>query len=155
VALSILVWGAGSRHRSAASAKRNEIRNRLIELGHNAMFSEEIDTDAETISLKTRELEQARLAHLVVILVEDSEGALGEAHDFASHRDVVSKAFVLVPRKYQDGYSGKSVFRLLDEAYGGVWWYEEQDLTDCRVAAKAIARAEARRELEYQERQRG
>src|SRR3954468_12546141 len=62
ISLSILIWGPGANNASAVFQKREEIRRRLIDLGHNAMFSEEFSdlTDQKTtLSQKTLEFAQA------------------------------------------------------------------------------------------------
>jgi hypothetical protein len=153
IALSILVWGPNPNSQIAplVAKKRTEIRDKLLELGHNAMFSEEISVLPEEsyLSEKDRELAQARAAHLIVILVEGAPGAQAEAHDFCDDPELRPKIYVMFPLKYKEGYSARGAIRDLDEGYGGVFWYEERDLEQCNVLTRAIRRAEVRRNDEY------
>jgi hypothetical protein len=148
ISLNILIWGAGPMGESEAFQKRIEIRRRLIELGHNAMFSEELGQQ-DPFSQKTLEFAQAQAADLVIILLEDSVGALGETHDFANHPDLIEKIYLLAPNKYKQGYSGVGAIRLLEISHGGVYWYDEEEITACCMTSKAVQIAEARRELQY------
>jgi hypothetical protein len=143
--LSILVWGPGPRTDSPVATKRQEIREELLRRGFNAMFSEEIPSDSRDISMKSKEFAEARTAHLVIILVEDSAGAIAEAHDFCEHPDIAPNLMVFIPLSYKQGYSAQGAMKDLADAYGGVFWYSEADLSGCEVCTLAIRRAEARR----------
>ena len=107
VALSVLVWGQNSMARTRLANKRIQIRDGLIELGHNALFSEEIDLSIEGLSEKSKEFAQARAADLIVILLEDSPGALAETHDFCNHPEIGPKVYAMIPVKYESGYSSR------------------------------------------------
>ena len=148
ISLNILIWGAGPSGTSGAFEKTREIRRRLIELGHNAMFSEELGRQ-DPFSQKTLEFAQAQAADLVIILLEDSVGALGETNHFANHPDLIQKIYLPAPNKYKGGYSSIGAIRLLEDSNGGVYWYTDEELGACYVTAKAIQRAETRRELQY------
>jgi hypothetical protein len=113
------------------------------------MFSEEISPKLKSLSLKSIEFSQAQAAHLIIILVEDSPGAVAEAHDFCNHPELAPKICVLIPRKYKKGYSAQGAIRDLENAYGGVYWYSDRDLTVCKVCARVVNRAEALRFLRY------
>lgn len=109
------------------------------------MFSEEFPEQLANLSEKTKEFAQARAAHLIIILLEDAPGALAEAHDFCNHPDIASKVYVMIPQKYEGGYSARGAIKDLDDGYGGVYWYAEQDLQACNVCKHAVRRTEARR----------
>jgi hypothetical protein len=111
------------------------------------MFSEDLGRAPTPTSQKTFEFAQAQSAHLILILVEDSPGALGEAHDFCNHPELAPKIFILIPSRYRKGYSAQGAIQDLENAYGGVFWYSEKDLTVCNVSTRAINRAEALRQL--------
>jgi hypothetical protein len=149
ISLSILVWGADPTRDSIVARKRREIRDTLIGLGHNAMFSEDISQVQPHLSLKSLEFAQVQAAHLIVILVEDSPGAMAEAHDFCNHPDIAPKVCVLIPRKYKRGYSAQGAIKDLENAHGGVFWYSDQDLSVCRVCSKVVNRAQALRHLRF------
>jgi hypothetical protein len=148
ISLSILIWGAGPARQSKTSEKRKEMRKRMVDLGHNAMFSEELEQQ-DSFSQKTVEFAQALAADLVIILLEDSPGALGEVHDFAIHPDLIHKIYVLAPTRYREGYCGVGVCALLEKSHGGIHRYTDDELNACCVTSKAVERAEARRELAF------
>ncbi|MCY3728895.1 MAG: hypothetical protein OXF97_07875 [Nitrospira sp.] len=151
IAFSILVWGM-SPHRDAPIArKRKDIANELLKKGHHAMFSEELTRlgDAQGLSEKSKEFAQAKTADLVIILVEDSPGALAEACDFCNHPDLAQKIYVMAPYSYKAGYAGQGALKELDEGYGGVYWYEQGDVEACNVLTEACKRVRARRSMTY------
>lgn len=147
VSLSILVWGPGLKSSSPVARKRKEIREELIQLGYNAMFSEELSVSGQEFSLKSEEFAQARAAHLIVILIEDAPGAIAEAHDFCNHPDIAPNIYLMIPQRYKDGYSGQGAIRNLENGYSGVYWYEDDEIGNCNVMRRALIRAEARREI--------
>ena len=149
ISLSVLVWGPSPQSDSPVARKRVEIRDMLISVGHNAMFSEDLSTQSSDYSEKTKEFAQARAAHLVIILVEGAPGALAEAHDFCSHHEIVNKVCVMIPKAYLEGYSAKGAIKLLNDGHGGVHWYEAEELEACDVRKHAMRFVAARRELEY------
>jgi hypothetical protein len=148
IPLRILVWGPSSASSSPVAVKRVQIRDTLLAEGFVAMFSEIWATAEPGLSQKTNELTQALSAHLIIILIEDSPGALGEMHDFSSHQDIVRIMFVMCPRRYESGYSAQGAGRVLDLAYGNVYWYEDNEIVDCKVLTRALERANALREVE-------
>lgn len=145
VSLSILIWGPTRRSSSTVATKRREIQRALKRLGHNAMFSEDLPIQMSNISEKSREFAQARAADLIIILMEDSPGALAEAHDFCNHPDIAPNVYVMVPKRYRSGYSGRGAIKDLDDGYGGVYWYSGKELASCNVRDRVVKRAEARR----------
>jgi hypothetical protein len=149
IALSILIWGPDPARDTPVANKRREIRDQLREKGHNAMFSEDIPEGKSKLSEKSKEFAQALAAHLIIILVEDSQGALAEAHDFCNHPDIAPKVMALVPKRYKKGYSARGAMRDLEHSHGGVFWYADEDLTRCKVCSMAIRRAEALRQLRF------
>lgn len=147
ISLSILVWGPNPQSDSPVAKKRVEIRDVLENLGHNAMFSEDISIQTGNVSEKTKEFAQAQASQLIIILVEGAPGALAETHDFCNHPDIAPNVYVMVPKKYEEGYSAKGAIKDLSDGYGGVYWYEDEDLQTCNVCKHAVKRAEARRRM--------
>jgi len=148
IPLRILVWGPSpSPASNAVAAKRVQICDALRADGFVAVFSEIWATAEPTLSQKTNELTQALSAHLIIILIEGSPGALAEMHDFSSHPDIARIMYVMCPRLYQTGYSAQGAGQLLDLAYGNVYWYEDGEITDCKVLTRALERANALRQI--------
>lgn len=149
VSLTILVWGPNPESKSEVARKRHEIRDELRRLGHNALFSEELPQPVEDISEKSKEFAQALAAHLIIILVEDAPGALAEACDFCNHPKIAPKVYVLIPLKYREGYGAQGAIRDLADGHGGVYWYNDTEMSACSVRDRAIKRAEAIRHILY------
>ena len=147
MSLSILVWGQSPIEKTRLADKRIQIRNELSNLGHNAMFSEDIDLSVDRLSEKSKEFAQARAADIILILLQDSPGALAETHDFCNHPDIGPKVYAMIPTEYKEGYSGRGAIKDLDEAYGGVYWYDEYEIQNCNISTRAIDRAEALRHI--------
>lgn len=152
--LRILVWGPGNvvtdapgqERKKAVVLKRIQIRDELINAGHAATFSEHWPTTQPNVSIKLWEYTQAQTAHLIILLIEESPGGQGEMHDFSVYEELVRKLLVMFPLRYQTNYSALSVGRLLDLAYGSVYWYADNEIEDCQVLAQALKRAAALRE---------
>ena len=81
IALNILVWGMSRDKDALIARKRQDIGNRLIEEGHNAMFSEDLANLGRGMNLSeaSRELAQARAADLIIVLVEGGSGRAGRS----------------------------------------------------------------------------
>jgi hypothetical protein len=148
LALTILVWGPSLAADNPIVKKRKDIYRALLEDGHNAILSEDLPRNAGNLSLKSQELAQAYAAHLVIILIEDAQGALGELHDFGADPTIASKLFVLAPMRYYDGYSAKGILSLLEQGYGAVYWYQEEEIEQCHLLTRSLLRAQARREIQ-------
>ena len=142
ISLSVLVWGQNPKFPSEVSKKRRQIRQELIELGHYVVFSEELAVEGAYVSQKVDELAQAHAADVIIALIEDAPGALGETHEFGPYPDIAPKFFVLAPTRYQQDYSGLGILRDLP-GYGRVHWYKPPDLKACRVLEAAVHHVEA------------
>jgi len=142
IALSVLVWGPNPKSVSAVGKKRREIKEELLINGHVAMFSEDQAKEDPYMSQKTHELIQGQASDVIIVLLEDSPGALGELHDFASYPDLAPKLLVLVPNKYRRGYSAEGILQDL-VGYGRVYWYKPGELESCNVLKTAVQHVEA------------
>ncbi len=142
IPLSILVWGPGTHPTSQlVRDKRVQIRERLEELEHNAMFSEDLEQYGNDRVLKLQELAQVVTAHHIVILLGDyTPGALAETHDFANLPRVAWKFTVLVPKKFQNGYSANGTLLFLDKLFHSVYWYEDDEIQSCNVLGRVLER---------------
>lgn len=156
IAFNILVWGASPRKDNPIARKRIDIGNQLIEDGHNAMFSEDL-TDfrsGQELSETSKEFAQANVADFIIVLVENAPGALAEVCDLCVHPDIASKVYVMAPNSYKCGFAGQGALRELDEGYGSVHWYQQEDVESCDVLTKACARVRLRRSSVYRHRSR-
>ena len=151
IAFNILVWGMSPGKNDLIAQKRKDIGDQLIEDGHNAMFSEDLTHLGSDLNLSeaSKELAQAREADLIIVLVEGSPGTLAEVCDFCVRPDIAHKVYIMAPHSYRDGYPGKGALRELDEGYGGVHWYEPQEVVACNLLTQACKRVQARRSIAY------
>ena len=151
IAFNILVWGASPDRDIPIARKREDIGNQLIQDGHNAMLSEDLTNFGQGLGLSeaSKEFAQANAAHFIIVLIEDSPGALAEVCDLCAHPDIAPKVYVMAPESYKAGYAGQGALRELDEGYGSVHWYRQEDVESCDVLTKACARVRARRSLSY------
>ena len=149
VAFSILVWGASPEKDIPIARKRIDIGIQLIQEGYNAMFSEDLTNlgQGPGLSEASKEFAQASAADFIIVLIEDSPGALAEVCDLCVHPDIAPKVYVMVPDSYKAGYAGQGALRELDEGYGSVHWYRQEDVESCDVLTKACARVQARRSV--------
>ena len=149
IAFSILVWGASPDRDIPIARKRIDIGNQLIQDGHNAMFSKDLGNLGRDLGLSetSKEFAQANAADFIIVLIEDSPGALAEVCDLCVHPDIAPKVYVMVPDSYKTGYAGQGALRELDEGYGSVHWYRQEDVESCDVLTKACARVRARRSV--------
>lgn len=153
ISFTILVWGQSEENNTLVSQKRVSIRDHLRRNGHNAIFSESLSDDnyLQGLSEKSKEFAQAQAAHIIIILLEGSPGALAEAHDFCNHPDLTGKFYIMIPECYKDGYSAKGAIKDLSDGYGGVYWYHEGEIESCNVLNMASTRVEARRNIQYRQ----
>ena len=151
IAFSILVWGMSPDSDAPIARKRKEIGNQLIADGHNAMFSEDLTNLGSDLNLSetSRELAQAREAEFIIVLIEGSSGALAEVCDFCVRPDIAHKIYIMAPQSYRDGFPGKGDLRDLDEGYGVVHWYAQEDIVACDLLTQARRRVQARRSIAY------
>jgi len=144
--LNILVWGPGATATGLARKKREEIKQTLCNLGHNARFSEEFGL-AGDLFLNTDELAQIRAADLAIVLLENAPGALAETHEFASKPDLAWKFYIAIPQAYKDGFSGKGLVLLLSDLFHSVFWYTEEEMKRCAVVGQVCERVELYQQL--------
>lgn len=151
IAFNILVWGMSPNKDVPIASKRKEIRNQLINDGHNAMFSEDLTNLGSGLNLSeaSRELAQAREADFIIVLVEESPGALAEVCDFCVRPDIAHKVYIMAPDSYRDSYPGKGDLQDLDKGYGVVYWYKKEEVADCNLLTQACMRVQARRSIAY------
>ena len=99
IAFNILVWGMSPNRDVPMAQKRKDIGSQLIEDGHNAMFSEDLSSLSQDpdLSETSREFAQANAADLIIVLIEDSPGALAEVCDFCARPDLAPKVYIMVP----------------------------------------------------------
>ena len=151
IAFNILVWGMSPDRDDPIAQKRKDIGTQLLKDGHNAMFSEDLShlNREPDLSETSKEFAQANAADLIIVLVEGAPGALAEVCDFCVRPDLAPKVYVMAPDSYKAGYAGQGALKELDEGYGGVYWYREEEVKACQVLTQACKRVWARRSIAY------
>jgi len=153
VALAVIIWGPGTDVDSPAAQKRWDIREALAEKGHAPVFSEELDDEdlqdllesGEGLLLKA--LHQAKNADFLILLLDERATGVITELNICTRRDIAAKAFVMVPKSFQDGFTYKAAITMIEGGNGAVQWYTYTDLEQCYVLTAAVKRVEARRRL--------
>jgi hypothetical protein len=140
VALSILIWGPPQDSNSSSAKVLLDIRQSLLDKGYVAFLSDDLATGANAFK-------QAQAADMVIVVLPDEPYFTIEQLDVAMNPAIASKLFVLAPQRYKDSYGGQALLRLIDEGFGGVYWYTEDELRDGRVRSTVLRRTTARREM--------
>jgi hypothetical protein len=113
--LNILIWGPG-KDKSVEYRTRVRLRQVLLEMGHNAQFSEDLCDEPGALNdpLNDERL-QAEAAHVIVMLY-GSRGTQTERDVILTEREIACKAIVLVEKNmYQ---------QLLPNSVAGKSWEE-------------------------------
>lgn len=155
--LTIMVWGPGEAY-DAADGKIKLIRDKRIEIinalrrdGHNAIFSEELSKEIESLkevgNFKIEELIQAHCADMVCLLW-GSSGSIGEAHDFCNRKEIAQKMILFVEKTDREFYATGMI--KIFQGYGGrLEQFDEIDLKACNVVGKAVEWASIFRGVKY------
>jgi hypothetical protein len=152
IILTVIVWGPGVEQEIPLAKKRIQICNRLKELKHNALLSEEIDAnpplelaqELEGVGLHAfllKVLKQAQHGDFLVILLgKDVYGVLGEMIAICTRRDVTTKIFVLAPKIYKDTFVLTMATEMVEGGSGVVHWYTDDEIDSCNVLTMAVRR---------------
>jgi hypothetical protein len=139
--LGILVWGPGPTA-GGLFDKRRQIRNKLREDGHAALFSEDIAPDnfSPAWSLMDQELAQALVIDCIILLYS-SAGSIGEAHDFAQYSQVAEKMLVFVDQRDRHGYGAQGALKDLHDRHKNVEFFVyPKDVIECNLLEKVLLR---------------
>jgi hypothetical protein len=108
VPVSILIWGPGIDSAHPLVPVRANLRLRLRENGHAALYSEELCDPSLGHSVRMQQLAQAQVFDLIVS-TPGTPGSIGEIHDFVADSRVNSKILLFLNSEYLDGYSNQSL----------------------------------------------
>jgi hypothetical protein len=134
-ALSILVWGPGQLSDPALYEKRCQIRDKLCDLGHAAIFSEDIHKSSkEQRPAVVLELAQAISADLIVVLLT-SWGPLAEATAYGYDAEIGSKMIVLMPEEIRDSFADQAI---VSEFQPKVVYFTQAELERSDLVTKVI-----------------
>jgi hypothetical protein len=147
VPVGVLVWGPGVDSTHPLAPVRANLRTRLRENGHLAVYSEELCDSTLPQSTRIQQLVQAEMFDLVVS-IPATPGSIAEIHDFAAHPRVSSKILVFVNEEHVGGYSENSLRALSTVLTSQVVYYPSTDNAGVieRVTLEQVQRV---RELKF------
>ena len=155
ISLTVMVWGPGVTRPTPMAVKRHQIKNRLLEVGHNPLFSEDIKGDDDPLhkelpgveGLMLKETYQADYADFVVLLLDEGDLTPGVQAELEICADpyIASKVFVMAPALLKNSFTHKVAIAPIEGGNGAVYWYTDDELAQCNVLTEAIYRVEQKR----------
>lgn len=139
--LKVLIFGPGNTG-DELYKKRCEIKEKLISLGHEALFPEEIlneDVLKSGLNLTTYELLMASDSDYIVCLMT-SPGSIAEALDFGKKKEIAGKMMICIDQSHSQGYIANGFIPIFQGLNGNIFWFEDpNDLTECHLATKVLS----------------
>jgi hypothetical protein len=108
IAVAVLIWGPSPADASPISNLRKELKAKLMERGHLAVFSEQIVSRKNGLSIKTQQRMHAQYFDLIVSL-PSSPGSIAEIHDFIGDPRLNKKMMIFLDNQFRRGYSNQSL----------------------------------------------
>ena len=140
--LVIMLWGPRRRTR-AWSFKRQEIRDKLEQLGHTVFFSEELGLPATALTKKPVEFLQSETTDLVIAL-QPSYGTVGAVQHFVEHRVIDSKMLLFIDETAPDRNLYDRALIELKNLYNNVDTYRSpEDVVGDNLVQKIAAKVSA------------
>ena len=143
--LDVLILGPGSSGGDIYK-KREEIRDKIKELGHIAYFAEEKCTPkklaANGLNLTVAEYLFAKRCDYIICLMA-SPGSIGEVHDFAKDPKIATKMMICIDSHHSEGYSAHGTLRIFQGYNGRIDWFEyPKDIIECNLKTRVIYQIE-------------
>jgi len=148
--LDILVFGpaihpvSANPHTSSLQLKRQQIKQRLIDEGHSAMFGEDIVDSSLPSYLAdplTQELVAMRAVDLIIVLV-GSPGSLVEAAAIATERELCQKTQFYCFDEHKDGLAVQH-FRHMENYGATCTLVTLADVQACHLTGAVLDRVRA------------
>jgi hypothetical protein len=147
VPVSVLLWGPAVGSIASLASVRSGLRGKLRELGHAAMYSEELCDMNSPYPIRLQELAQAQEFDLVVSMPA-SPGSIGELHDFAADRRVHAKILAFLNQQHIDGYSPQSITTLATVVSCQIFYYPSETETSI-ITETTLDVVQRIREMKY------
>jgi len=147
IPVAVLLWGPGIESNSPLTPVRLQLRTKLREEGHAAVYSEEISDPAQPYSVRLQQLAQAQEFDLIVS-IPCTAGSIGEVHDFAADRRVRGKLLVFLNSQYLSGYSPQSLEAISTVLSCQVIHYPNEHEATI-IEDKTLSEAQKIREMKY------
>lgn len=144
--LIVLIFGPGSSGGDIYK-KREEIRDKIRELGHIAYFGEEYCTPeklvANGLNLEVAEYLLAKKCDYIICLMA-SPGSIGEVHDFAKYPEIATKMMICIDKQHSEGYSALGTLRIFQGYNGKIDWFEyPKDIIECHLKTRVVYQIES------------
>jgi hypothetical protein len=146
VSLEILVWEPERGTDEMVANERQAIHQTLKAENHQSYLGRELEVPPK-FSLQDREVELALDADLTVVLAEPL--ALGELHEFGKYEDLLGNTFIRYPKLMQSAPDKSGWDKKVKDGYGLLDYYEEEDITSCKVREDVLNWVEIRRSIRY------
>lgn len=140
--LSIFLWNPLTPLTDEVATKRKQIQRSLEGMG-NFVVAPLGSIEYQKTFGDLRGTVEANAADLTFILIDDQLTSLNQAVPLCANHSLSAKMYVMIPKKFKD--QAHDTLRLLIERFDGVYWYEDQDITDCHVLTHAVQRCMAHR----------
>ena len=143
--LNVLIFGPGPSDNEIYK-KREEIRDKIIELGHIAYFGEECcsleQLSSNGLNLTVAEYVLAKNFDYIICLMA-SPGSIGEVHDFAKDKEIAIKMMICIDKDHNEGYSAHGTLRIFQGYNGKIDWFEyPKDIIECHLKTRVVYQIE-------------
>jgi hypothetical protein len=147
VPIAVLVWGPSPESDDPVALTRRLLREKLIESGHLAEFSEDLCDRHSHYSIIAQQVSQARVFD-IIFSIPGSYGSIAEIHDFVRMSDLSSKLIIFIDIRERDGYSAQSLIAADTSGTCKVEMYNASELPEC-VLQLALDKIRRLQELFY------
>jgi hypothetical protein len=141
--LNIVIWGPRFSNDPVIKklyAKRIQIQQKIVELGHTAVLGEEDKLvnklQQSGLNLFCAEFIEANHADYIICFMA-SPGSIGEVHDFAMK--FTEKMMICINSEYYKSYSGQGILAAFEGKNGKLDWFKHpEDIDGCHLAGRVI-----------------
>ncbi len=142
--MKVLVWGPDPSSGTPLAGKRIEIRDALIQEGHDAVFTEEVVPKDSLLNLSTFELVMA-IGYDYIVCIMASPGSIGEVHDFCHEQSIAQKMIICLDKAHAQGYSALGVIQIFEGHHGHlIWFTTPDDIESCNLKTMTLTQVQAK-----------
>lgn len=151
IIFDILVWEPVQSSHDIVAEERRAIYHSLQGEQHQCWLGTQLPVPPG-VSLQDQEIEQANNADMTILLVEAP--AIGEMHEFCGDYDenILNKTLCFYPEVMKSPPGSRGLDEILESFH--LEYYQEDDITDCRVRAKVLEWVDKRRGCRYRKQRR-
>jgi len=130
----ILVWGPALTSSNPLAPKRIEIKRMLIQMGHQAFFSEDLVIDG-SMPANVQEALQIQKFDIVINLAS-SLGSTGEAHELMPY--MKNRGLLWLHSNAENAFAGHGLAKTLVASGGKVEFYDDDFVECCGIVSGSI-----------------